>query len=77
MKRFLLVGEQMCRTFTTNNLAIETSSTMPTVDIDRERQLMDFKRKMAAVRIGFLLYHSSFVFFRPLDDVINIIRICK
>jgi len=45
MKRFLLVGEQICRTFTTNNL---TNSTMPTVDIDRERQLMDFKRKLAA-----------------------------
>lgn len=47
MKRARLVGEELCRTFTTNNLIIETNNTMPTMDIETERQLMELKRKMA------------------------------
>ena len=50
MKRARLVGEELCRTFTTNNLIIETNNTMPTMDIETERQLMELKRKMAEVR---------------------------
>ena len=55
MKRFQLAGEQFCRAFTTNTLAVETTNTLATEDIDRERQLMDFKRKMAAVRADCVL----------------------
>ncbi|KAL9979471.1 hypothetical protein ACROYT_G017142 [Oculina patagonica] len=47
MKRIMVVGEQLCRTFTTNALIVETNSTMPTVDIDTERKIMEFKRKIA------------------------------
>ena len=53
MKRILLVGEHLCRTFTTNNLVVETHSTMATVDIDTERQMMELKRKIVDVRIDF------------------------
>lgn len=47
MKRIRLVGEELCRTFTTNNLVIETNSTIPTMEIETERQLIELKRKMA------------------------------
>lgn len=55
MKRARLVGEELCRTFTTNNLIIATNNTMPTMDIETERQLMELKRKMAEVRIEITL----------------------
>lgn len=55
MKRVRLVGEELCRTFTTNNLIIETNNTIPTMDIETERQLMELKRKMAEVRIEITL----------------------
>lgn len=48
MKRLLLVGEQVCRTFKANNLAAEIQSTVATVDIEKERQYMDLKRKIEA-----------------------------
>ena len=51
MKRVMVVGEQLCRTFTASALVVETNSTMPTVDIDTERQIIEFKRKIADVRI--------------------------
>lgn len=54
----MVVGEQLCRTFTTNALIVETNSTMPTVDIDTERQIMEFKRKIADVRLHFPLYNE-------------------
>lgn len=57
MKRARLVGEELCRTFTTNNLIIETNNTIPTMDIETERQLMELKRKMAEVRIEITLYN--------------------
>ena len=41
MKRLLLVGEQVCRTFKANNLAAEIQTTVATVDIEKERQYMD------------------------------------
>ena len=50
MKRFLVSGEQLCRTFTSSALVLETNSTMPTVDIDTERQIIDLKRKINDVR---------------------------
>ena len=50
MKRFLLSGDQLCRTFTSNALVPETNSSMPTVDIDTERQIIDLKRKINDVR---------------------------
>ena len=53
MKRLLLVGEQVCRTFKANNLAAEIQSTVATVDIEKERQYMDLKRKIEAVRFDF------------------------
>ena len=59
MKRIMVVGEQLCRTFTANALVVETHSTMPTVDIDTERQIMEFKRKIADVRFIFFLYFTS------------------
>ena len=53
MKRFVLVGEQLCRTF--NSTAVEVSSSMKTVrDLDKERELTDFKRKLVAVSTIFL-----------------------
>ena len=54
MKRVLVSGEQLCRTFTSSALVLETSSTMPTVDIDTERQIIDLKRKINDVRNEFL-----------------------
>ncbi|XP_068722865.1 gamma-aminobutyric acid type B receptor subunit 1-like isoform X2 [Montipora capricornis] len=48
MKRLLPVGDQFCRTFAVNTFATEVNSTMGTVDINKERLLMDFKRKMDA-----------------------------
>ena len=45
MKKYVVVGEQLCRTFTTAALAAETNNTIATVDI------MDFKRKLAEVRM--------------------------
>ena len=53
MKRLLLVGEQVCRTFKANNLAAEIQTTVATVDIEKERQYMDLKRKIEAVRFDF------------------------
>ena len=53
MKRLLLVGEQVCRTFKANNLAAEIQSTGATVDIEKERHYMDLKRKIEAVRFDF------------------------
>ena len=51
MKRFLLSGEQLCRTFTASAMVIETNKTQPTVDrIDTERQIIDLKRKIDDVR---------------------------
>lgn len=61
MKRARLVGEELCRTFTTNNLIIETNNTMPTMDIETERQLMELKRKMAEVRIEITLVLNDFL----------------
>ena len=53
MKRFVLVGEQLCRTF--NTTAVEVNSSMKTVrDLDKERELTDFKRKLVAVSTTFL-----------------------
>ena len=49
MKRIMVVGQQLCRTFTTTALVVETNSTMPTVDIDTEREIMEFRRKIAEV----------------------------
>ena len=54
MKRILLSGEQLCRTFTSSALVLETNSTMPTVDLDTERQIIDLKRKLNDVRNNFL-----------------------
>ena len=54
MKRVLVSGEQLCRTFTSSALVLETNSTMPTVEIDTERQIIDLKRKINDVRNGFL-----------------------
>jgi len=47
MKRILLSGEQLRRTFTSGALVLETNNTMPTVDIDTERQIIDLKRKIS------------------------------
>ena len=53
MKRFVLVGEQLCRTF--NSTAVEVNSSMKTVrDLDKERELTDFKRKLVEVSTIFL-----------------------
>ena len=53
MKRFVLVGEQLCRTF--NTTAVEVNSSIKTVrDLDKERELIDFKRKLVAVSTIFL-----------------------
>jgi len=46
MKRILQSGEQLCRTFTSGALVLETNGTMSTVDIDTERQIIDLKRKL-------------------------------
>jgi len=56
MKRILLSGEQLRRTFTSGALVLETNSTMPTVDIDTERQIIDLKRKISDVRNYLILY---------------------
>ena len=53
MKRILLSGEPLSRTFTASALVLETNSTMPTVDIDTERQIIDLKRKLNDVRNDF------------------------
>lgn len=53
MKRLSLVGEQVCRTFTANNFATEIHRTVTTTDIEKERQYMDLKRKIEAVRFDF------------------------
>lgn len=53
MKRLSLVGEQVCRTFTANNFATEIHRTVVTTDIEKERQYMDLKRKIEAVRFIF------------------------
>lgn len=42
MKKYVVVGEQLCRTFTTAALAAETNNTIATVDI------MEYKRTLAA-----------------------------
>lgn len=73
MKRIRLVGEQLCRTFTTNNLIIETTSTMPTVDIDTERQIIEFKRKIADVRIELIFCFITTV--KP--KYLSCIKACK
>ena len=49
MKKYVVVGEQLCRTFTTAALAAETNNTIATVDI------MEYKRTLAAVRIAFMI----------------------
>jgi len=54
MKRILQSGEQLCRTFTSGALVLETNSTMPTVDLDTERQIIDLKRKLNDVRNNYL-----------------------
>ena len=60
MKRILLSGEQLCRTFTSGAFVLETNSTMPTVDIDTERQIIDLRRKINDVRNGFF-FRTRFV----------------
>ena len=50
MKKILLSGDQLRRTFTSSALVLETNTTMPTVDIDTERQIIDLKRKINDVR---------------------------
>lgn len=54
MKRILQSGEQLCRTFTSGALVLETNRTMSTVDIDTERQIIDLKRKLNDVRNHFV-----------------------
>lgn len=46
MKKVLLSGDQLRRTFTSSALVLETNSIMPAVDIDTERQIIDLKRKI-------------------------------
>ena len=50
MKKILLSGDQLRRTFTSSALVLETNSIMPAVDIDTERQIIDLKRKINDVR---------------------------
>jgi len=60
MKRFVLVGEQLCRTF--NTTAVEVNSSMKTVrDLDKERELIDFKRKLVEVSTIFYQVRWGFL----------------
>ena len=52
----MLSGEELRRTFTSGALVLETNGTMPTVDIDTERQIIDLKRKINDVRNYLILY---------------------